>query len=238
MFCSLTQTSLSSGESFDKQYSLLSQIYTPRYTHKKLPVFSSYSPVHQTYFGLYNSSQHFRTLLMREQSCLSNMEHGCAPNVIWVNRRTIKDGNSTLRNEGTRVEWLETKTAKEYIFDENETWGGQMETDTWRLNSVVIQELDVDVGEYYSLRYVIKVIYKNLVENFAEKTRWEKTFYKKWLSPCIYTFPLLNSLNFTTSHPFLHDCLLIVLKNVLGNHINTNHWKDWPHAPSLHRLYH
>ena len=46
-----------------------------------------------------------------------------------------------------------------------------METDTWRLNSVVIQELDVDVGEYYSLRYVIKVIYKNLVENFAEKTR-------------------------------------------------------------------
>ena len=51
MFCSLTQTSLSSGESFDKQYSLLSQIYTPRYIHKKLPVFSSYSPVHQTYFG-------------------------------------------------------------------------------------------------------------------------------------------------------------------------------------------
>ena len=112
-----------------------------------------------------------------------------------------------------------------------------METDTWRLNSVVIQKLDVDVGEYYSLRYVIKVIYKKLVENFAEKTRWEKTFYKKWLSPCIYTFPLLNSLNFTTSHPFLHDCLLIVLKNVLGNHRNTNDWKDWLHAPSLHRLY-
>src|SRR5438876_8685196 len=62
------------------------------------------------------------------------------------------------------------------------------------------------------------MLYEKLGENFAAKTSSLKLPKNsiKWLSPCIYTFLSLNSLNFTTSHPFLRDCPLIVLKNVLG----------------------
>ena len=59
-----------------------------------------------------------------------------------------------------------------------------------------------------------------LPENFSEN--YSITSLKKWLSPCIYTFPSPNSLNSTTSHPFLHDCPLIVLMNVLDNQIKNS----------------
>ena len=42
------------------------------------------------------------------------------------------------------------------------------------MTNIVIQELDVVVGEYYSLWYM-----KNLLKNFAEKTSAEKTSAEK-----------------------------------------------------------